>query len=147
MLKRITFALLSIASLIACDNADNNPNIDKPINDSIPIAKDVVSNSPEAVAIASLNKQIDDFNSSREPNRGISPISQRVYKVYYDSAKDKITCSGQDGNSFLVLKREPDGRFKGTISIIFHELAFSRPDGSHKRGEIIADFYLNNNAF
>ncbi len=91
------------------------------------------------VAVASLNRQIEKLNAQRIPQMGVSPIDQRVSRVKYDPRHDQVTSFDQAGKAFLVLKRQPDGRFKGVIEVPFHEL---RDSGSSRWGHIFAEFYL-----
>jgi hypothetical protein len=98
-------------------------------------------------AIDSLNKQIEDFNATRDGNMGITPIDKRVSRVVHDPELDQVTTFDQEDKPFIVLKREPDGRFKGILEQPYHELAFSGPDGSHSWGNILAEFYLEKEMF
>ena len=94
-------------------------------------------------AVVQINQQIEEFNDTRSLfSKGISPIRQRTVRVSYDKQKDQITCFDQGGKSFLVLERETSGRFKGILEVPYHEAAFSRLDGSHSWGHILAEFYL-----
>jgi len=99
--------------------------------------------STESAAIVSLNEQIEQFNAERPPgNTGISPIDRRVLRIEREPTLDQLACFDKDGKPFLILKREPDGRFEGTLEVEFHELPGSGPDGSHSWGHVLAEFYL-----
>ena len=78
---------------------------------------------------------------------GITPIDKRVSRVEYDSKLDQVLTFDKDGKSFLVLKREADGRFKGVVETPYHQAAFSGPDGSHSWGHVLAEFYLEKEMF
>lgn len=101
----------------------------------------------DRIAVDSLNKQIADFNATRDGNMGITPIDKRVSRVVHDPELDQVTTFDQDDKPFIVLKREPDGRFKGILEQPYHQLAFSGPDGSHSWGHILAEFYLEKEMF
>ena len=100
-------------------------------------------------ARGSLNKQIEKFNADRKltPTMSIHPIDRRVSRVEYDRRLDQVTTFDQDDKPFIVLKREPDGRFKGVLEQPYHELAFSGPDGSHSWGHVLAEFYTGKGLF
>lgn len=98
-------------------------------------------------AVASLNKQIDEFNASRMPNMGVTPIDKRVSRVEFDPKSDEVTAFDQDDTTFLVLKMESSGRFKGILKQPYHQLVGSGPDGSHSWGHILAEFYLKKDSF
>ncbi len=111
-----------------------------------------VTNSPdtseESAAITSLDTQIEKFNADTiDSEMGIVPIRQRVEHIAHDSALDQVMCSDNDGVTFLVLKRETDGRFKGTMEVEFHQPACSGPDGGHSWGHVVAEFYLEKTTF
>ncbi len=94
-------------------------------------------------AVAALNRQIETFNAECTPSTmGVSPILRRVSKVRRDDKLDQIISYSEDGEVFLILKREPDGRFKGVLEAPYHELVGSGPDGSHSWGHVLAEFYL-----
>ncbi len=102
----------------------------------------------ESDAITSLNRQIEKFNAERKPGTmGISPIDQRVSRVRHDPKLDQVTCFSKHGKVFLVLKREPDGRFKGVLEVPYHQLVGTGPDGSHSWGHVLAEFYLQKGIF
>jgi hypothetical protein len=102
----------------------------------------------ESDAITALNKQIEKFNAERTPSTmGISPIDQRVSRVRHDPKLDQVTSFSKDGKEFLVLKREPDGRFKGVLEVSYHQLVGSGPDGSHSWGHFLVEFYLKKEMF
>ena len=102
----------------------------------------------ESDAIVALNKQIEKFNAERIPSTmGISPIDQRVSRVRHDPKLDQVTSFSKSGKVFLVLKREPDGRFKGILEVPYHQLVGSEPDGSHSWGHVLAEFYLEKGIF
>ena len=102
----------------------------------------------ESEAITSLNRQIEKFNAERKPGTmGISPIDQRVSRVRHDPKLGQVACFSKDGKVFLVLKREPDGRFKGVLEVPYHQLVGSGPDGSHSWGHVLAEFYLEKGMF
>jgi len=103
--------------------------------------------SAESAAIASLNRQIDDFNALRQPDMGISPIERQVVRVAYDRYNQQVQCFDKDDRPFLILKRESDGSFKGILEQPYHQLAGSGPDGSHSWGHILAEFNLEKSLF
>ncbi len=78
---------------------------------------------------------------------GITPIAQHVQRVEHDEKLDQVVCFDENGKKFLVLKREPDGMFKGILEVKYHEAAFSGPGGSHSRGHILVEFYLKKGMF
>lgn len=101
-------------------------------------------------AVDSLNKQIEEFNVNRmqpDPTMGIFPIDKRVSRIEHDQKLDHVTAFDLDGNTFFVLKRESDGRFKGVIKQKFHQLAGAGPDGKHYWGHVMAEFYLEKGMF
>ena len=105
-------------------------------------------NPEESDAITALNKQIEAFNAERTPSTmGISPIDQRVARVRYNSKLDQVTSLTESGKVLLVLKREPDGRFKGILEVPYHQFVGSEPDGSHTWGHVLAEFYLEKEMF
>jgi hypothetical protein len=103
--------------------------------------------SPEAVrqsagfegAVADLNRQIEKFNAERPGDMGITPIAQRVSRVEGASDGAAVSCFDAEGVLFLVLTRQPDGSFKGSLRTKYHELP--KPDG-HSWGEVVAEFTL-----
>ncbi len=101
----------------------------------------------ESTAVASLNKQIIDFNDTRRPNMGVSPIERRVSRVIYDKERREVHCLDEDGTEFLILRRESDGRFKGIVKTPYHQAAFSGPGNSHSWGHVLAEFYLEKATF
>ena len=103
--------------------------------------------SDNSAALASLNRQIEDFNANRGPNMGVRPFEQRVSRIEYDPKLDQVTSFDQNDKTFLVLKREPDGRLKGIVEVPYHELVGSGPDGSHSWGHVMAEFYLEKGMF
>ena len=92
-----------------------------------------------------LNEQIEDYNATRTPGRGMSPISQRVWRVAYDGQQDVVHCYDQEGDSFLTLERQPDGRFKGIIQVEYHELF--DPEEGHSWGHVLVELYLDGDEF
>lgn len=110
-------------------------------------AKEKRKREEEKAAVDSLNKQIEKFNANRMPNMGVTPIDKRVSRVEYDSKLGQIATFDQDGKPFFVLKRETDGRFKGTVKTPYHQAAFSGPGGSHSWGHVLAEFYLKKGMF
>lgn len=99
-------------------------------------------------AITALNKQIEKFNTERTPSTmGISPIEQRVARVEYNAKLDQVTSFTESGKVLLVLKRKPDGRFKGILEVPYHQLVGSESDGSHTWGHVLAEFYLEKEMF
>ena len=103
--------------------------------------------SDSSAAVSSLNEQIEEFNANRDANMGITPIERRVSRVEHDPKLDQVATFDQKGKPFLVLKRQPDGRFKGVLEQPFHQLAGSGPDGSHSWGQILAEFHLEKGMF
>ncbi len=102
----------------------------------------------ESAAVVSLNQQIEEFNAKRTPGReGITPIAQRVTRVEHDKKLDQVVCFDENEQKFLVLKREPDGTFKGILEVNYHEAAFSGPGGSHSWGHVLVEFYLRKEIF
>jgi len=95
-------------------------------------------------AVADLNRQIEKFNDERPGNMGITPIAQRVSRVQYIAGRDVVNCFDRKGTLFLVLTRQPDGRFNGSVRTKYHELP--KPEG-HSWGEVIAEFTLPREAF
>lgn len=93
-------------------------------------------------AVASLNKQINEFNERRMPDMGVTPIDARVSRVAYDPKLDNVTAFDAKGERFFVLTRESSGRFKGILKQPYHQLVGSEPDSSHSWGHLLADFYL-----
>jgi len=104
----------------------------------------VATESREAAAIRELNAQIESFNSTRPSNKGIAPIGQRVSRVEHDPTKDEVRCFDKNGNAFLVLKRQSDRRFKGTLKVEYHELV---NPVRHSWGHVFAEFFLKQEAF
>jgi len=100
-------------------------------------------------AVASLNKQIEEFNANRMPNSnmGVSPIERRVSRVEYDTKLNQLNTFDQDGKPFMVLKQESDGGFKGVLEQPYHQLVGSGPDGSHSWGKVMAEFHLEKDKF
>jgi len=95
-------------------------------------------------AAAELNGQIEKFNAERRGDMGITPIAQRVSHVDYAPAQGTLKCFDAGGALFLVLTRQADGQFKGSLKTKYHELP--KPEG-HSWGEIIADFVLPQEMF
>jgi hypothetical protein len=126
---------------------DHSPVVSELVWQPAPDAAQPAGVSKETVAIASLNKQIDDFNANRMPNMGVKPVDQRVSKVKYDPKLDQVLSFDRNEKEFLVLKRETDGRFKGVIEVPFHQLAGAEPDGSRSWGHVIAEFHLEKGTF
>ena len=103
------------------------------------------SASPPVGAVADLNWQIAKFNAERPGDMGITPIAQRVSRVEYASDSSTISCfDGRGRILFLVLTRQPDGQFKGSMRTKYHELP--KPEG-HSWGEVVADFSLPRDMF
>lgn len=96
----------------------------------------------ESVAVDIINQQIEKHNAKRIPNMGISIIKERVSRIKYDKKNGQVICFDQDGKSFLVLKIEADGKFKGTLEVPFHQAAGSGVDGSWSWGHVFVDFFL-----
>lgn len=71
--------------------------------------------NPLADPVAELNRQIEQFNAARRPDMGPFPIRQRVARMRYDSKDGTVICMDQQGEVFLTLKREADGRFRGDL--------------------------------
>jgi hypothetical protein len=95
-------------------------------------------------AVAERNRQIEKSNAKRPGDMGITPIAQRVSRVEYDSDRDTDHAHHGNGTSFLVVTRQPDGRFKGTLAVKFHELP--KPE-RHAWGEVTAEFTLSGEVF
>jgi len=131
-MKQLSAVLAIIALSIGCSRETNMPSPD-------PL--------PQSAAVDSLNEQIEKFNEDRPGNMGVSPIDSRVARIEYDAKLDQLACFDKDGEQFLVLKREPDGRYKGTIEVEFHELVGTGPDDSHSWGTVTAEFYLEEGVF
>lgn len=100
-----------------------------------------------STAADSLNQQIAKFNANRDGTMGISPIEKRVSRVDYSAESDQVTTFDQHGNPFIVLKKGPDGRFKGVLEQPYHRLATSGPDGSHSWGHVLVEFFLEKGMF
>ncbi len=113
------------------------------------VSKQNQSLQHEATAIVSLNKQIEEFNEDRKltPNMGIFPIDSRVSRIEHDPKSKQITTFDKDNTPFIILRKEPDGRFKGVIEQKYHDLVGSGPDRSHSWGHVIAEFYLEKGMF
>lgn len=103
--------------------------------------------STNLVVVDSLNRQIEEFNAQRDGNMGISPIDKRVSRVVYESESEQVRTFDQEGKPFIILKKEPDGRFKGVLEQPYHQLAFSGPDDSHSWGHVLVEFYLEKGKF
>jgi hypothetical protein len=84
-------------------------------------------------AVAELNRQIEAFNAQRRADKGISPLDQRVSRVEYASGDATVNCFDAQGTMFLVLTRQPDGGFKGSLKTTYHELV--NPE-RHAWGEV-----------
>jgi hypothetical protein len=95
-------------------------------------------------AVADLNRQIEKFNAERPGDMGITPIAQRVLRIELTQANETVNCYDASGGLFLVLSRQPDGEFKGTLKVPYHELP--KPEG-HSWGHAIADFTLRPEVF
>jgi hypothetical protein len=95
-------------------------------------------------AVADLNGQIEKFNAERRGDMGITPIAQRVSHVDYAPAQGTLSCFDARGALFLVLTRQADGQFKGSLKTKYHELP--KPEG-HSWGEIVAEFVLPHEMF
>jgi hypothetical protein len=95
-------------------------------------------------AVADLNRQIEKFNGERPADMGITPIAQRVSRAEYVPARDIVNCFDENGALLLMLSRQPDGRFKGSLKTKYHELP--KPEG-HSWGEVVAEFTLPRKAF
>jgi hypothetical protein len=94
-------------------------------------------------AIDLIDKQIDDFNASRIPNMGISPIERRVHRIERNKKQDEIVCYDQNDEIFFIMNRETDSRFKGIVETPYHQAAFSGPNNSHSWGHVLVEFYLD----
>jgi len=70
-----------------------------------------------SAAATSLNQQIETFNSAKRAELGTVPINRRVSRVAYDRLNDTVIGYDTVGEQFLVLHRERDGRFKGTLHV------------------------------
>jgi len=95
-------------------------------------------------AVADLNRQIEKFNAERPGDMGITPIAQRVSRVEYAADGTAVSCFDSEGALFLVLTRQPDGSFKGSVRTEYHELP--KPEG-HSWGEVVAEFALPRKMF
>ena len=101
------------------------------------------ASSPER-AVVELNRQIEKFNAARPANMGIVPIAQRVSRLVYAVDQDSVSSFDESGTLFLVLTRQPDGQFKGSLKVKYHELP--KPEG-HSWGEVVAEFTLPEETF
>ena len=90
--------------------------------------------------VAELNRQIEKFNATRQPDQGTFPIKQRVARVEYDSKEDTATCLDQQGNAFLTLKRGEGGRFRGRIQVEVRETVL--PSADRRWGHATVEFLL-----
>jgi hypothetical protein len=113
----------------------------------LPIQENTQPTRPTSDAVDSLNKQIDEFNASRMPNMGVTPIDKRVSRVEFNPNSNSVTAFHQDNTTFLILKRETDGSFKGILKQPYHQLVGSGPDGSHSWGHILAEFHIKKGLF
>src|SRR6185369_16822233 len=68
-----------------------------------------------SAAATSLNQQIETFNTAKRAELGTVPINRRVSRVAYDRLTDTVIGYDMAGEQFLVLHRQRDGRFKGTL--------------------------------
>jgi hypothetical protein len=111
-----------------------------------PAAKDTPADAAKADPVTELNLQIERFNANRSliPDKGISPIEQRVSRVEYEKEKDEVRCYDARGAVFLTLQRQPDGRFKGILQVKYHELV--NPE-RHSWGTVQAEFWLPGGSF
>jgi hypothetical protein len=91
-------------------------------------------------AAVSINKQIESFNATKRVEQGLVAIDRRVGRVSYDRLSDKVICYDTQGEQFLVLHRQRDGRYKGTLHVPYE--TWPRSDGSHSSGTMAVDFYL-----
>ena len=98
-------------------------------------------------AVDLLNEQIKEFNDNRMPNMGVNPIDKRVSRIEHNPTLKHATAFYQDGKQFLILKLEPDGRFKGVLEQEYNQLVGSGADGSHSWGHVLAEFYLEKGMF
>jgi hypothetical protein len=94
--------------------------------------------------VADLNRQIERFNSDRPREMGITPIERRVARVGYLEEQDMIQCFDPQGEVFLTLKRNKDGRFAGTIEVTYHEPPNSK---RHSWGRVLAEFSMPGETF
>ena len=94
------------------------------------------------VAIDYLNSVIEEFNAGRRS--GDYPIDRRVSQGEYDSSLDQVNTFDGDGEVFIILKRKPDGRFKGILEQPYHSPEL---DGYHEWGYILVEFYLDKDCF
>jgi hypothetical protein len=124
------------------NNTQPNARVDRIPPGDWPVSANI--KSAWSAAIASINKQIEKFNAEKTPSRmGITPIDQRVHRIEHHPKPGHVECFDKSGQKFLVLKRQPDGRYKGTMQVEYHEAAFSGPDDSHSWGHVNAEFYLD----
>jgi len=98
-------------------------------------------------AVDSLNEQIEQFNAMHQSDWGVSPIDQRVSRVELDASLGQVVTFDRKGKRFLVLKRQPDGRYKAVLEQPYHQLVGSGPDGDHSWGHILVEFFLEKGLF
>ena len=98
-------------------------------------------------AIRSLNRQFKKWNAENA-GYGIFPISQRVVRTVYNPSLGKVTCFDKHGEAFLVLNREPNGRFKGVLEVEYTSWSSDPESGiSEEWGVVFAEFYLEKGMF
>ncbi len=105
-----------------------------------PARQPAISEGP----VADLNRQIEKFNAERPGDLGITPIDQRVSRIEHAADSTTVSCFDAQGVLFLVLTRQSDGSFKGSVRTKYHELP--KPDG-HSWGEVVAEFTLPQKMF
>jgi len=76
---------------------------------------------------------------------GVFPIDRRVGRVECDAQGHLVRCYDQQGTAFFTLSRQADGRFKGVLEVMYHELA--APARPHSWGHVLAEFFLPADAF
>ena len=94
--------------------------------------------------VADLNRQIEKYNAERPGDMGITPIGQRVSRIEHAADGTAVSCFDAQGALFLILTRQPDGSFKGSLRTKYHELP--KADG-HSWGEVVAEFTLPQKMF
>jgi hypothetical protein len=129
-MNKIIVSLIAVSLLFGCAK--------QPVQNQQPVS---------SAAIDSLNKQIEEFNTDRDGNMGITPIDKRVSRVEHDAKLDQVATFDQEDKPFIILKKQPDGRFKGVLEQPYHQLVGSGPDGSHSWGDILAEFYIEKGLF
>jgi len=118
------------------------PKPSEPMED-VSYASGLTSKDP----VVNMNAQIERFNQEgrRLPfDSFTNRIEQRVSRIEHNQKEDVILCYDKQNKVFLTLKRQEDGRFKGTMEVKFEEVW--KPEG-HKWGSIIAEFILPMESF